>query len=408
MFKLRTYQQEISEKATETLSKLKIVYLAMEVRTGKTLTSLNVAKLYGAKNVLFLTKKKAIKSIQDDYKMAGFEFKLTVMNDESLHKITGSYDLIIHDEHHRFGSFPKPSTRAMLFKKMYSHLPMIFLSGTPFPESYSQVYHQFWVSKFSPFHQYTTFYKWANSFVEKKVKYLGTHEAIDYSGADFHKVSLFIDNYLIKLTQKNAGFETNVIENVLYCDMLPITNQLCKTLLRDLVVQGKDEVILADTGAKLQSKIHQLCSGTIKFESGNSKVIDWSKAQFIKNRFATNKIGIFYKFKEEYNALKHIYGETLTNDLEAFNNDSKMNIALQVVSGREGISLKKADYLVYYNIDFSAVSYWQSRDRLTTMERKTNEIFWVFSKGGIESKIYKSVLNKKDYNLRIFKKDYKL
>jgi len=406
MFKLRPYQQEISEKATETLSKLKIVYLAMEVRTGKTLTSLNVAKLYGAKDVLFLTKKKAIKSIEDDYKMAGFEFNLTVMNDESLHKITGSYDLVIHDEHHRFGSFPKPSTRARLFKKMYSHLPMIFLSGTPFPESYSQVYHQFWVSKFSPFHQYTTFYKWANSFVEKKVKYLGTHEAIDYSEADFHKVSLFIDNYLIKLTQKDAGFETNVIENVLYCDMSPITNQLCKTLLRDLVVQGKDEVILADTGAKLQSKIHQLCSGTIKFESGNSKVIDWSKAQFIKNKFANNKIGIFYKFKEEYNALKHIYGETLTNDLETFNSDPKMNIALQVVSGREGISLKKADYLVYYNIDFSAVSYWQSRDRLTTMERKTNEIFWVFSKCGIESKIYKSVLNKKDYNLRIFKKDY--
>jgi len=406
MFKLRPYQQEISEKATETLSKLKIVYLAMEVRTGKTLTSLNVAKLYGAKNVLFLTKKKAIKSIEDDYKMAAFEFKLTVMNDESLHKITGSYDLIIHDEHHRFGSFPKPSTRARLFKKMYSHLPMIFLSGTPFPESYSQVYHQFWVSKFSPFYQYTTFYKWANSFVNKKVKYLGTHEAIDYSGADFHKVNLFIENYLIKLTQKDAGFETNVIENVLYCDMLPITKKLCKVLLTDLFVKGKDETILADTGAKLQSKIHQLCSGTIKFESGNSKVIDYSKAQFIKNKFENNKIGIFYKFKEEYNALKHIYGETLTNDLETFNSDPKMNIALQVVSGREGISLKKADYLVYYNIDFSAVSYWQSRDRLTTMERKTNEIFWVFSKGGIESKIYKSVLNKKDYNLRIFKKDY--
>ena len=67
------------------------------------------------------------------------------------------------------------------------------------------------------------------------------------------------------------------------------------------------------------------------------------------------------------------------------------------------ISLKEAKYLVYYNIDFSSVSYWQSRDRLTTMQRKENEIFWLFSKGGIEYKIYKTVLQKKDYTLNLFK-----
>jgi len=40
------------------------------------------------------------------------------------------------------------------------------------------------------------------------------------------------------------------------------------------------------------------------------------------------------------------------------------------------------------------------------MNRKDNTIFWIFSKGGIESKIYQSVLNKKDYTLSTFKKDY--
>ena len=78
---------------------------------------------------------------------------------------------------------------------------------------------------------------------------------------------------------------------------------------------------------------------------------------------------------------------------------------MQIVSGREGISLRKAEALVYYNIDFSATSYWQSRDRMTTKDRKYNKIYWVFSKGGIEKQIYKSVLNKKDYTLKHFKKD---
>ena len=62
--------------------------------------------------------------------------------------------------------------------------------------------------------------------------------------------------------------------------------------------------------------------------------------------------------------------------------------------------------LVYYNIDFSALSYWQSRDRLTTMDRLSNDIYWIFSEGGIEDKIYKAVSNKKNYTLNVFKKDY--
>ena len=89
----------------------------------------------------------------------------------------------------------------------------------------------------------------------------------------------------------------------------------------------------------------------------------------------------------------------------AFDNTGK-NIALQIVSGREGISLRNAKYLVYYNIDFSATSYWQSRDRMTTKDRLYNKIYWVFSEKGIEKMIYKAVNNKKDYTLKHFKRDY--
>jgi len=404
LFKLRPYQLEISEKAVNILNKNKIVYLSMEVRTGKTLTALNIANLYKAKNVLFLTKKKAIKSILDDYSNFNFTFDITVLNDESIHKLGLDFDFVIHDEHHRFGAFPKPNKSAKIFKQKYSNFPMVFLSGTPFPESYSQVFHQFWVSNYSPFKE-NNFYKWAKSYVNVKLKYLGYANVNDYSEANYDKIKPIIDKYLVTFTQKQAGFETNVNENILYCDMNSLTYDLCEKLKNDLVIEGKNEVVLADTSVKLQSKLHQLYSGTVKFESGKRKVLDYSKAEFIKERFKNNKIGIFYKFKAEFDALKEIYKDNLTDNLEEFNTSDK-NIALQIVSGREGISLRNADYLVYYNIDFSAVSYWQSRDRLTTMERKNNDIFWIFSRNGIEEKIYKSVQNKKDYNLKIFKQDY--
>ena len=99
-----------------------------------------------------------------------------------------------------------------------------------------------------------------------------------------------------------------------------------------------------------------------------------------------------------------MYGDTICTELEEFNNTSK-SIALQIVSGREGISLRKAEALVYYNIDFSATSYWQSRDRMTTKDRENSKVYWVFSEGGIEKDIYKAVLKKKDYTVRHFKKD---
>jgi hypothetical protein len=193
---------------------------------------------------------------------------------------------------------------------------------------------------------------------------------------------------------------------VLECEMQPITYEVIRRLKKDLIVRnGQGQVILGDSGVKLMGKVHQLSSGTCKFEDGTSKVIDDSKAKFIKEKFQGEKIAIFYKFKAEWDALLQVFGaDYLTNSVEEFDATDK-NIALQIVSGREGVSLKNAKYLVYYNIDFSATSYWQSRDRMTTMQRQENEVFWIFSKGGIEYDIYKTVQQKKDYTLKIFKQN---
>lgn len=401
--KLRDYQVDLSEQVTDKLNRLKFVYLAMEVRTGKTITALNTAKLYGAKNVLFVTKKKAIESIKKDYVNFGFYFGLTVINTESLHKIAGNFDLIISDEHHKYGAFPKPSKGAAYFKKRFSHLPIIALSGTMNPESYSQIFHQFWVSNYSPFKQYKNFYQWALHFVNIGQKYLGYAIVKDYSVAKGGLIQSFIEQYLITYTQKEAGFTSEIVEKILTVEMKESTYKLIKKLKEDSIIEGKSEIILADTGAKMMSKLHQLYSGTVKFESGNSMVLDTTKAMFIWSRFAGQKIVIFYKFKEELNAILEVMKDNVTTDLNEFNTTNK-SIALQIVSGREGINLSAAKYIVYYNIDFSAVSYWQSRDRLTTIERTSNEVFWIFAKGGIEHHVYKQVMAKKNFTLSTYVK----
>jgi hypothetical protein len=282
------------------------------------------------------------------------------------------------------------------------------LSGTPTPESYSQYYHLFTLSNHSPFNKYANFYKWANDFVDIKLKYLGYAQVKDYSSARKKDFWHHIRYHILTFTQEQAGFTTEVKENILKVKMKPITYAITEKLLKDQVVTSSisGKQIIADTGVKMQQKIHQLFSGTIKYEDGSTQVIDDTKSEFIKEKFKGKKIAIFYNFVAELEMLKLTFKEMLTTDLNDFNTSNK-NIALQIVSGREGISLAKADYLIFLNLQFSAVSYFQAKDRLTTMDRKSNDIYWIFAENGIEEKIYKSVMNKKDYTNETFKRDFR-
>ncbi len=402
--KFRDYQKQIIRKGIEVLKRHRFLYLAMEVRTGKTLTSLGIADLMGAENVLFVTKKKAIGSVEADYALLAPKLSLFTINYESLHKIPDTkWDLVILDEAHTLGAFPKPSKRAKQARDIIAkHRPMvILLSGTPTPESYSQMYHQVYGIPGNPFREYKNFYRFCDDHVNKVQRQINGFMVNDYSGGK-QSINRLMEPYMISYTQKQAGFESEIEEEILTVQVN--TKDICKQLKKDLVVEMDDEVILADTGVKLMSKLHQMYSGTVKFESGNSMVLDTSKADFIKWKFNGQKIGIFYKFKEELNALKQVFGDQLCTDLETFDTTDK-HIALQIVSGREGISLRNADFIVFYNIDFSATSYWQARDRMTTKDRKYNKVYWIFSDGGIEKKVYKAVIQKKDYTLRHFKKD---
>jgi Holliday junction resolvase-like predicted endonuclease len=405
---LREYQIKLSNEATEILKRKKLVALFMEVRTGKTLTALQVCKNVNANRVLFITKKKAFSSIEKDYENFKFKYDITIVNRESLHVIeSNDFDVVIIDEVHGYTSYPKPSKYYKDIKQRLGNLPMIMLSGTPTPESYSQFYHLFTLSNYHPFNDHKNFYKWANEYVNIKQKRLGYATVNDYSDAkkkDFWHLCRY---YILTYTQSEAGFTSNVNEMILEVEMQPITYKIIDKLKKDLVVTSSTtgKSIVADTAVKLQQKIHQLSSGTIKIDDGTTQIIDNSKALFIQQKFAEYKIAIFYNFVAELEMLKQTFGNKLTTDLDEFNTTDKW-YAGQIVSSREGISLAKADALVMFNIQFSAVSYFQSKDRLTTKDRAVNNVFWIFSKNGIEQNIYNAVSKKLDYTNSIFKKQY--
>ena len=408
---LRDYQIELSDKATSILNQYRLVYLALEPRVGKTLTAFATAHKFGAKKVLFVTKKKAIDDIIAQGKKMGFDLEIYVTNYEQLHNVGTDYDLVIIDEAHSLGAFPTPSLRAKELKRICNGKPIIYLSGTPSPESFSQLYHQMWVSAFSPFKDYKNFYSWARDYVEIRKKYLYGKQINDYSFAKKELIEKETGHLFLAYTQEEAGFTELVKENVLYVKMEDTTYKFSERLRIDKVITNKEgKSVLGDTAVKLMNKLHQIYSGSVIIDAPvrEGKVFDYTKAEFIRDYFKGKKIAIFYKFAAEQMAIKWVMGKCYEDPTE-FNNAREGCFISQIVSGREGVNLSTADALVFYNIDFSATSYWQSRARIQTKDRvKEAQIYWVFSEGGIEDKIYKAVMDKKDYTLDYFRKDFKL
>jgi len=409
MIKLREYQNDIAHSAVYLLAAHKIAYLSMQVRTGKTITSLEAAKLYGAQHVLFITKKKVISSIMSDYNMLQPGFKITVINYEAVIKLdVEGFDLVICDEAHCLGQYPKPSQRTEQLKNICNGLPIIYLSGTPTPESYSQIYHQFYISSFSPFALYSNFYKWAKEYVNVTQRFVFNRQMNDYSKAKQESIKEKTSHLFLSYTQEEAGFIQDVKESVLVVEMQKSTIDLANKIKRDRVYVSKSGAeILADTEVKLMQKLHQIYSGTVKDESGGIIEFDPSKAQFIKQHFEGQKIAIFYKFIGEMNLLKKTFGQSVTMCPDEFRESQDKTFISQIQSGREGINLSTADCLIMYNIDFSSVSYQQAKARIQAKDRqKECLLYWIFAEGGIEKKIYDRVIGKQDFTLSYFRKIY--
>lgn len=406
MIQLRDYQRPIVDKAKEILSRNNIVYLAAEVRTGKTFMSFAIGYELGWRNILMVTKKNAIEDIMKNYLTVSHLFRLTVINYEQVHKYVKmmGYDGFIIDEAHSMGAFPKPSQRTQFVKALVGAKPVILMSGTPTPESPSQIYHQFWVSPFSPFRHLVSFYKFAHEFVDIKKKFVNGFFVNDYTHAREDEIKVFTAPLTVSLSQVEAGFTSFVEEEILEVVIDNRLYTLMKILKKDKVYKMKSgHTLLADTPVKLQSMMHQISSGTIKVDETTRQVLDESKAWFIKTKFAGQKIAIFYKFIAEGELLRRVFPYNTESSIE-FNKNDHLVFIKQMVSGREGTDLSTADALIAYNIDFSATTYWQMRARPQSFTRtKACKIYWIFSQRGLERFVYKAVVAKKNFTLEYFR-----
>lgn len=410
MIKFRDYQKPLIRDGIRILKQNRIVYYAVEMRLGKTLISLETARLLtnGRGDVLFITTKKNIPNAQDDYEKANWGFSLTVINYESLHKVPNiNYDVVIIDEAHNMGAFPRKSQRTERVKKYVKKSPAIFLSGTPTPESFSQLYHQLWVTEYSPWKGYKTFYEWARHYVSVYTIRVGSFTKNRYDRADKAKVMKDISHLVVSLSQKQAGFNQEITEKVI---RIPMPERLYN-IYREIDKEGvyiADKWAIAISGAADKiNKLSQICGGAIIADNG-LQILSKSKALAIKEKFKGRKYAIFYKYQGERHILERVFDGEFTTDPQEFQNTDVKIFLGQIRSIREGVDLKAADCLVFHNIDFSATSYYQARARLQTKDReKPALVYWMFYDKGIENHVYKAVHKKKNFTWAYYKRHRK-
>jgi hypothetical protein len=283
------------------------------------------------------------------------------------------------------------------------NIPVIYLSGTPTPEGYSQIYHQLWISNNSIYAVYKNFYAWARDYVDVFEERRGVYTVNNYSKADEQRIKKDIATIMLTYTQGEAGFNCDVKEyfHEIIDDKISF---LIRKLFKTRIIKFCAGDCVADTPATLMQKMHQISGGAV-ICSEYTAIFSDKKALYIKETFKGKRIAIYYKFQAEKILILQQFPEA-TESPEDFQNGKSDVFISQILSGREGITLHKADAIIFYAIDYSAVSYWQARARLQDLKRETPaQVHWIFTKGGIENKVYEAVSNKKDFTYSYFRKE---
>lgn len=400
----KKHQLEMAKEGLEILVKNKIVYLAAQERTGKSLTAIliceEMAKIR-VKNTLCLiiTKKKALEGWQDTLDKYAYTQTtiFQVINYHSVHKITMCPDIVILDEAHNYiSSCPKTSIFWHRVKQFTLHKPIIYISATPYAQGPQLLFNQFALSSYSPWRGFTNYYNWFKQYAQydKKGKFKtiylsGGRTVPDYSAVNSELVLKKINHLFVTTTRQQAGITQEPTDEIHYIKLTDSTceiyDHLLKTKVLHFIHKDKDYSLVCDTVMKLRCALHMLEGGVLKIENEYLDLNPQEKIAYIQNTWGDKKTTvIMYHYKADKIKLEKHFKNTLL---------------LQGTSNAEGIDLYEYDTLIIYSQDFSTARHTQRRARQTNFKReKPIIVHYLLVKKAISEQVYNTVsINKQNF-----------
>lgn len=412
------HQVEIAPRVVEMVRKHHICYLAMEERTGKSITFLLAAEqMEWVKTVLIITKKKALGTPEHpgwtellrDAKACGLIKKdYDLVNYHQAKKLNRRYDLVLLDESHSYISgYPKTSLMYKEIAKLVYGADIVYASATPYAQGPQLLYHQFKLSRWSPWGNHRNYYDWFHEYADRAedgrfrmVRISGNQLAVDYSAVDRDKVLKSVNHLFITKTRAELGFEQEPEDVVHWIELSERCRKIYNYLMKHKVLEfthdrtGKDYTLVCDTPIKLRWALHMLEGGVLKIDDEYLDLGFDEKANYIMNTWGDSPdLVIMYHYQADAVKLRRIF---------------KNAWILQATSYAEGIDLSGFKHLVIYSQDFSTAKYSQRRARQANKNRTEEiKVHFLLVKKAISHQVYKTVsINKTNFIDSLFEREY--
>ena len=393
MLKPYDYQIELSKQGLEILKNNGLVYLAMEERTGKTLTSILICENTKCKKILIVTKLNAIQGWTKTLYKYPHEKNYVVTNYHQVKKIKDKFDIIILDESHNYISkYPKTSGIWKDLKRITLNTPIIYISATPHAQGYQQLFNQFSLSSYSPWKKYKTFYAWFRKYGIPSYIYLYGRQIMQYTRTLSNLILKDVEHLFITKTRIELNFKVEPKDKLHYVELCPDTKKLYNKILKDKILFLDEGELVCDTSMKLRTSLHMVEGGVCKIEDRYIHLPNTEKIDFIKNRFGDNPANVimFHYIGEGQKLKKHF----------------KNTVLLSSTKYAEGINLYKYNNLIIYSQDFSTARHIQRRARQTNTKRLDPiTVHFLLVKNSISEQVYNTVaINKKNFTDTLFKR----
>lgn len=390
------HQESMSDEALGILRKHAIVYLASEERTGKTLTAILVAEKSEAKNILVITKKKALDGWHETLAAFSHAKIYFVTNYHQAHKVDSSkYDLIVLDESHNYiSAFPKPGLMWKQLLPVCKDKPIVYLSATPYAQGPQMLFHQLALSSWSPWAAHKNFYQWFRLYGKPYELKINGVPIRQYDKCDADLILGTCEHLFITKTREELGFEHEPEDVLHYVELSKETRLVYNELMEHGIAWiGKRELV-CDTSPKLRVSLHMLEGGVAKINEEYLVLNNEEKIDFIKAKFGdVNSLVIMYNYKAERIKLESHFAHAEL---------------LQATSYAEGVDLSKYEHLVIYSQDFSTARHTQRRARQANKNRDTPiKVHYILVKRGLSDNVYKTVsVNKKNFVDSVFERTF--
>lgn len=321
--------------------------------------------------------------------------------------LSGNWGLVACDEHHRAKNH-QSATYYGLKQIGAKALRRWGLTGTPTPNNPLDIWAQIdWIK---PGHLNQNFYAFRNQYADI------------YTGAGFPMIRKFtnqdhlktlIDAISYRVTKDECLKLPPKIRVSIPIEMSAKTRKVYDQMLTDLVVEVAGNVVTAEIILTKLLRLQQITSGYIGDEDGNTHDVGTDKIDALKDLMediGDQHVVIMARFASDLPRIRkalgdrdvvEISGAITREDRQAavtrFQEDNPCVCIATIQAGGVGLTLTKANVMIYYSRDFSLGNAIQSEDRIHRVGQKSDRVIYydLLCKGTIDEYIKKVLEGKK-------------